>query len=124
MDRQIKTIRGYDFYEVTSAMQKAIRRSDLKLAGYFALELFESGFWLYLWKRLLTISAEDCYGILTQEIYALFQGFLWVNEGKSIDTGAEFWNRRKAKDKLNVLKDSQHKAVLMAFADFMLARKS
>ena len=30
----------------------------------------------------------------------------------------------KAKDKLSVLKDSQHKAVLMAFADFMLARKS
>jgi geranylgeranyl diphosphate synthase type I len=30
----------------------------------------------------------------------------------------------KAKDKLKVLKDSQHKAALMTFADFMLARKS
>ena len=41
-------------------MQKAIRRSDARLAGYWALELWESGFGQYVWRRLLTISAEDC----------------------------------------------------------------
>ena len=37
---QIFTQRGYDFYEVASALQKSIRRGDVKLAGYMALELF------------------------------------------------------------------------------------
>ena len=39
---ELRTVRGYDFYEVASALQKAIRRSDAKVAGYFALELWES----------------------------------------------------------------------------------
>ncbi len=41
-------------------MQKAIRRGDTRLAGYWALELWGSGFGNYVWKRLLTVSAEDC----------------------------------------------------------------
>ena len=36
---RIMTKRGYDFGEVSSAMQKAIRRADTRLAGYWALEL-------------------------------------------------------------------------------------
>lgn len=83
MAKQIFTKQGYDFFEVSSSMQKAIRRADHKLAGFFALELFHSGFHNYVWKRLLTISAEDCYGIITQEIEALEHGFYRVNEGKS-----------------------------------------
>lgn len=39
----IRTVRGYDFFEVSSAMQKAIRRADAAVAGYFALELWTSG---------------------------------------------------------------------------------
>ena len=35
------TRRGYEFGEVPSAMQKAIRRADAKFAGYWALELWE-----------------------------------------------------------------------------------
>src|SRR5437667_9113046 len=77
---QLRTIRGYEFGEVSSAMQKAIRRADAKLAGYWALELFASGYGNYVWKRLLTISAEDCWGILTQEVKALHDGDLVVNE--------------------------------------------
>lgn len=80
-----KTIRGYVFGEVSSAMQKAIRRADTRLAGYWAIELFESGYYKYVWKRLYTISAEDCAGIITQEIKALFDGFTLVNEGKKGD---------------------------------------
>jgi replication-associated recombination protein RarA len=79
---QIKTVRGYDFGEATSAMQKAIRRGDAKLAGYFAVELFESNYREYVWRRLLTISAEDCWGILTQEVWALFEAWREIDKSK------------------------------------------
>jgi len=82
-DYRMRTMRGYDFFEVASSMQKAIRRGDTRLAGYFALELFASGYYNYVWKRLLTISAEDCYGIITQEIKALYDSFLLINNVKS-----------------------------------------
>ena len=76
---ELRTKRGYDFYETSSAMQKAIRRNDPKVAGYFALELWHSGYRDYVWKRLFTISAEDCGGIITTEIEALWQGHQLVN---------------------------------------------
>ena len=75
------TQRGYDFYEVASALQKSIRRGDVKLAGYMALELFPK-YAEYCWKRLLTISAEDCYGLVTQEIESLYNSFWVINRGK------------------------------------------
>ncbi len=73
------TKRGYEFGEVSSAMQKAIRRGDTRLAGYWALELWASGYGNYFWKRLLTVSAEDCWEILTQEVKALHDGYALVN---------------------------------------------
>ncbi len=76
----IRTVGGYDFYEVSSAMQKAIRRADTGVAGFFALELWTSGYRDYVWKRLFTISAEDCFGIITKEIEALWQGHELVNK--------------------------------------------
>ena len=51
-----RTVRGYQLSEVVSAMQKAIRRGDARVAGYFAIEMFESGFDQYCWRRLLTVS--------------------------------------------------------------------
>ena len=77
---QLRTVNGYDFYEVASALQKAIRRADTKVAGYFALELWTSGYSDYLWRRLFTISAEDCYGIITQEVESLFKAYCFINE--------------------------------------------
>lgn len=77
---QLKTKRGYDFYEVASALQKSIRRGDTKIAGYMALELFPN-YANYCWKRLLTISAEDCYGIITKEIMSLYEAFQIINKG-------------------------------------------
>ena len=68
---QLHTGRGYELSAVVSAMQKALRRGDAEVAGYFALEMVASGFSAYCWRRLLTVSAEDCYGIVTQEIAAL-----------------------------------------------------
>lgn len=86
----IRTVRGYDFFEVSSAMQKAIRRADAAVAGYFALELWTSGYRDYVWKRLFTISAEDCYGVITKEIEALWQGHELVNKGRKEPKGRIF----------------------------------
>ena len=73
---------GYDFYEVASALQKSIRRGDVRTAGFFALELFPK-YREYTWRRLLTISAEDCYGCITQEIKALYDSFEIINKKKA-----------------------------------------
>lgn len=83
----IRTICGYDFFEVSSAMQKAIRRADTGVAGFFALELWASGYRDYVWKRLYTISAEDCFGIITKEIEALWQGHELVNKNATEPRG-------------------------------------
>src|SRR4051794_10623319 len=77
---RLHTKRGYNLFEVASCLQKAIRRGDTGLAGYMAIELFESGFAHYCWKRLLTISAEDCAGIITQEVKALHDSFALLNQ--------------------------------------------
>jgi replication-associated recombination protein RarA len=66
--------------EVASAMQKAIRRGDGRMGGYWAIELFESGFHAYAWRRLMTISAEDTWGIITKEVWALWQAFQEINK--------------------------------------------
>lgn len=81
---------GYDFFECSSAMQKAIRRSDTAVAGYFALELWTSGYRDYVWKRLFTISAEDCYGLITSEIESLWQGHELVNKTANEPKGRIF----------------------------------
>jgi replication-associated recombination protein RarA len=80
MSYHLNTIRGYSFPAVSSAMQKAIRRGDAKLAGYWALELWASGFGQYVWRRLLTVSAEDCWGILTAETKALHDSYTEINQ--------------------------------------------
>lgn len=86
----IRTKGGYDFFECSSAMQKAIRRADVRVAGFFALELWSSGYRDYVWKRLFTISAEDCYGLITHEIEALWQGHELVNRSAKDPKGRIF----------------------------------
>ena len=76
------TKRGYNFYEVLSAFQKAIRRGDGKLAGYWALELYDSGFETHVWNRLRIIACEDVAEPITKEIEALKQSHDFVNKGK------------------------------------------
>ena len=51
-------------------MQNAIRKGDYDIAGHCLWELLPQ-YTPYLRKRLLVISAEDCYGILTKEILPL-----------------------------------------------------
>lgn len=69
------TKRGYDFGQVGSALQKSIRRGDARSAGYWALELVESRFGPYMWRRLLIITAEDCHQMITKEIKALYDSW-------------------------------------------------
>ena len=42
-----------------SAVQKCIRRGNEMEAMYWAVEMFESGFDEWLWKRLRIIASED-----------------------------------------------------------------
>lgn len=72
------TKNGYSMFEMSSMIQKAIRRCDVPHAAYAANELAVS-YRPLLWKRLLTVSAEDCYGIMTKEIVALQQADGYVN---------------------------------------------
>jgi len=66
------TKNGHSFQDMATMLQSAIRRCDVQRAGYAANELFYK-FRGYLWRRLLIISAEDCFGIITKEIIALKQ---------------------------------------------------
>ena len=67
---KLYTKNGHDMFEMRSLLQKAIRRCDYVNAGYAANELM-GRYRNYLWKSLLTISAEDCWGCVTHEIIAL-----------------------------------------------------
>jgi hypothetical protein len=80
--RQLMTKRGYALLDVASALQKAVRRADTRLAGYWTIELFESGYREYVWRRLLTISAEDCWGVITHEIEALYRSWQLIDKQK------------------------------------------
>ena len=55
---KLRTAGGYDLFEVTSALQKTIRRGLEVEAVFWAQEL-ESRYWKYLWQRLQVIAHED-----------------------------------------------------------------
>jgi replication-associated recombination protein RarA len=59
MSFRLATKKGYAFFEVSSAFQKAIRRAEEREALYWTVELFNSGFDEYLWKRIRVIVSED-----------------------------------------------------------------
>lgn len=59
MSDQVLTKKGYDFYEVSSAFQKSIRRGLEKQALYWGIELYESGYKDYCWKRMVIMCSED-----------------------------------------------------------------
>lgn len=81
MAYNLKTRNGYNMYEMSSMVQKAIRRADIPHACYAVNELSEN-FREYLWRRLLTVSAEDCFGIMTKEIVALKKADEITNTGR------------------------------------------
>lgn len=52
-------IKGYEFDQVSSALQKSIRRSQSYESAYWTYLLHQSGYGLYLWRRLFVITSED-----------------------------------------------------------------
>lgn len=70
MAYELRTRNGHNMYDMASMMQKSIRRCDIERASYRAYELY-GNFSEYMWRRLLVISAEDVWGIMTKEIIAL-----------------------------------------------------
>jgi len=107
------TKRGHNFYAVLSALQKAIRRGDARLACYWAAELYESGFGPHVWNRLLIISAEDCWGTVTQQVEALRQ------EVQALEAADKHINKNKdgSKSKLLNLLFVLKAAYLLALAE-------
>lgn len=61
------TFHGHNLFDVSSMIQKSIRRGMIKDALYAANEMKYS-YRTYLWKRLLTVSAEDCNCLVTNKI--------------------------------------------------------
>lgn len=102
---EFKTRKGYDFFEVISALQKAIRRCEEENAVYWAIELYKSGFAKALWSRLLIITSEDV-GLaekgIEQSINALHSNYLVLSE--------------KKKDSVEALLPTLHAVVLLARA--------
>lgn len=86
MRHKIITVNNYDFFECSSAMQKSIRRGLEEEAMFWAVELFESNFAEYVWKRLRIISSEDV-GLaephISSEIMSLY--FLHKEQAKKKD---------------------------------------
>lgn len=78
---ELKTYSGYNLYDMSSMLQKAIRRGDVFHASFAAKEMHVK-YREYMWRRLLTVSAEDCYGIMTKEIVALWEADQIINGNK------------------------------------------
>lgn len=74
----IKTKKDYDFFECSSAMQKCIRRNQEQEALFWAVELYESGYGEYVWKRLRIMCSEDV-GLaeptMPATIWALYESY-------------------------------------------------
>lgn len=79
--QQLLTKNNHNMYDIASLLQKSLRRGDLALAGYASNELFET-YHSFLWRRLIVISAEDCFGVITKEIMALYDADQLFNKGK------------------------------------------
>jgi replication-associated recombination protein RarA len=75
-----------DLYEIASGLQKSIRRGDEDAAVAFAVELDQSEFGAYCWRRLLVIASEDV-GLaergLAADVRALYDS--WVEARKRKD---------------------------------------
>ncbi len=56
---KLETKNGYDFFEASSAFQKSIRRGLEDQTMFWAIELYESGYQKYCWKRIMVMISED-----------------------------------------------------------------
>lgn len=80
---QLYTKNGHSMYDMVSLLQKAIRRGDVEVAGYAANEL-RGRYNAYLWRRLLAISAEDCYGIMTKKLKPCDKQMMFITRREKV----------------------------------------
>jgi replication-associated recombination protein RarA len=74
----LRTKKGYDMFEVASALQKCVRRGLEEQAMYWAVELYDSGYGEYVWKRLRIMSSEDvglAEPLMPANIWALYRSY-------------------------------------------------
>jgi len=74
-----KSVNEYQFDEVISSLQKAIRRGHEQQAMFWALEMADSGFGGWLWKRLVIIAFEDIGHSDTAVVNLVVSGFMATN---------------------------------------------
>jgi len=67
MARNLYTKNYHNMFEISSLVQKSLRRGDVEFACYAASEM-EKSYRAYLWKRLLVTSAEDCFDLVTNQV--------------------------------------------------------
>ena len=70
MKDMLFTYNGHNMFDVSSLIQKALRRGDIENACYAAHEMMWK-YRPYLWTRLLITSAEDCYDLVTGRVWYL-----------------------------------------------------
>ena len=79
------TEKGYEFFEVSSSFQKSIRRCLEDESLYWAIELYNSGYREYVWKRMLIIASEDV-GLaepdMATRLWSLYQIFTFLAKKK------------------------------------------
>lgn len=103
---------GYNMYDMLSTIQKGIRRGNYNLTGWGAKQL-QGTYRTVMWNRLLVISSEDCYGILTKEVVALRKKDFQANDNQNIANAMALLCRaRKSRDacyfSCNFVLDSRH----------------
>lgn len=81
---ELRLIEGYEFDEVASALQKSVRRNEEYEACYWAYILHASGYYKYVWKRLLVIASEDIGN--GNPLAAVVVNSLWQNYQTVIDS--------------------------------------
>ena len=73
---------GYDFWVMSSLLQKSLRRGDVVLAAR-AVDEFIPKYANYVWNRLLVVSAEDCSDLVTGEVMALYMAYCKLQDGRT-----------------------------------------
>lgn len=70
MSNMLFTHNGHNMFDISSLIQKALRRGDMEFACYAAHEMMWK-YRPYLWTRLFITSAEDCYDPVSGRILYL-----------------------------------------------------
>jgi replication-associated recombination protein RarA len=82
----MRTVAGHQCGEVTSAMQKSIRRGLERESLYWATELDLTGYGEYVWKRLRIMASEDV-GLadsnVAVQVRALYENWLQARKNKA-----------------------------------------